>query len=99
MIFLLQAARDNRTGVVDAHINYFLRTNQVDKINKLDTNGFAPIHYATKFNRFDIMKKLVGRGEAIEDENDEDDSRIGRLEAPVAVWHSLVPIHKQGEVG
>ena len=75
---MLQAARDNRIDVVDAHINHF-RRNEVDKLNKWDAEGFAPIHYAAKFNRYDIMKKLVGAGEDICDEEDENDTRSGML--------------------
>ena len=74
---LLQAARDNRTDVVDSHINYFLGKGQVDRLNKRDTNGYAPIHYAAKFNRYDTMKKLIGAGESVV-EDDEDDTRSGK---------------------
>ena len=51
--------------------------NEIGKLNELDKNGFAPIHYAAKFNRYDIMTKLVGRGENVEEDNDEDDTRSG----------------------
>ena len=27
--------------------------------NRLDANGFAPVHYAAKFNHFEIMKMLI----------------------------------------
>ena len=74
----VQAARDNRAETVDAHITHFFRRNEVHKINKLDANGFAPIHYAAKFNRYDIMKKLVAGGEDVIDASDEDDTRSGR---------------------
>ena len=63
--------------MVNQHINYFLGNNHIDRLNKLDTSGFAPIHYAAKFNRFDIMKRLVGAGESVDDEDDEDDLRSG----------------------
>lgn len=75
----MQAARDNRTDVVDAHINYFIGNSQIDQLNKRDTNGYAPIHYVAKFNRYDIMKKLIGAGESIQDDDDDDDTRSGRL--------------------
>lgn len=75
---MLQAARDNRTNVVDAHINYFLGNSHIDRLNKRDTKGYAPIHYAAKFNRFDIMKKLIGAGESVEEDDDEDHTRSGR---------------------
>ena len=83
-VVLLQAARDNRVEAVGAHITYFFRRNEVNKLNKLDMNGYAPIHYAAKFNRFDIMTKLVGRGEDIVDDDDEDDSRSGERSCSVA---------------
>ena len=73
-----QAARDNRVAAVDAHIQYFFRKSEVDRINKLDSEGFAPIHYAAKFNRYDIMRKLVDGGPNLFDEEDEDDSKIGK---------------------
>lgn len=73
----LQAARDNRVKVVEAHISHFFRRSEVYKVNKLDLNGFAPIHYAAKFNRYDIMKKLVAGGEDVLDASDEDDMRSG----------------------
>lgn len=63
--------------MVDAHINYFLGNNHIDRLNKRDTNGYAPIHYAAKFNRYDIMKKLIGAGESVEDDDDEDNTRSG----------------------
>ena len=28
-------------------------------LNRLDANGFAPVHYAAKFNHFEIMKMLI----------------------------------------
>lgn len=63
--------------VVDAHIQYFLGKGQIDRLNKRDTNGYAPIHYAAKFNRYDIMKKLIGAGES-SIEGDEDDTGSGK---------------------
>lgn len=75
----LQAARDNRIDVVDAHINHFLHRNEVGKLNNWDMNGFAPIHYAAKFNRYGIMKKLVGAGEDIYEDDDENNSRSGTV--------------------
>ena len=64
-------------NVVDAHIQYFLGRGQIEQLNKRDTNGYAPIHYAAKFNRYDIMKKLIGAGES-SIEGDEDDTRSGK---------------------
>jgi len=31
-------------------------------LNALDSFGYAPLHYAAKFNRFKILKKLVEAG-------------------------------------
>ena len=73
-------------GAVDAHIKYYFRKGEVEKLNKHDKNGYAPIHYAAKFNRYDIMKKLVTTGEDIVEEGDEDDLRSGR---PLTLAHSL----------
>ena len=62
---------------MDAHINFFVGKREFDKLNKWDSNGYAPIHYAAKFNRYDIMKKLVGAGEDVVDADDEYNSRSG----------------------
>ena len=45
--------------MVEEHIEYFREKGQIDKLNVLDENGLAPIHYAAKFNNFEIMKTLI----------------------------------------
>ena len=76
-------------AAVDAHIQYFKKRNETDRLNKVDREGFAPIHYAAKFNRYDIILKLVGAGPDIYDEEDEDDSKIG---TSGALAHCLLPL-------
>lgn len=34
----------------------------IPELNKKDSFGYAPIHYATKFNRFKVLVKLVEAG-------------------------------------
>ncbi len=49
---------DNRKDVVNEYIDYF-RKKDIRELNIEDPNGFAPIHYAAKFNLFEIMKILI----------------------------------------
>ena len=41
-------------------VEYWIREfcGQKHKFNERDSVGYAPLHYATKFNRYSIMKKL-----------------------------------------
>lgn len=53
----MQAVRDNRHDDVEQQLTsgYVLR----NVLNSIDSDGYAPIHYAAKFNRFKIMTLLV----------------------------------------
>ena len=60
-----QAARDNLIDVVDQWMEYLSTLeNEVKKkrLNRKDDNGLAAIHYAAKFNRYDILVKLCENG-------------------------------------
>ena len=69
----MQAIWDNRIDVMNAYINYH-RNRDIRELNVEDKNGFAPIHYAAKLNRFAIMKKLIEAEdvEVFESENEEE---------------------------
>ena len=55
----MQAARDNSTDVVKHWISISGDTCQ---LNERDSFGYAPLHYAAKFNRYDILVMLVEAG-------------------------------------
>lgn len=57
----IQATRDNREEVVDQWI-HLLSGPDASDLNKKDSLGYAPLHYATKFNRYKILVKLVQAG-------------------------------------
>ena len=60
----MQAARDDLSKVVTAWIEYFSQEGETDvsKLNERDGRGMAPVHYAAKFNRLRILKKLYNSG-------------------------------------
>ena len=57
-LLLLQAARDNRLEVVDQWIKILPKS----ELNKKDGFGYAPLHYAAKFNRFKVLKNIILAG-------------------------------------
>ena len=60
-IYILQAARDNREEIVQQWIS-LLTGKDVSKLNKKDSFGYTPLHYAAKFNRYNVLVKLVEAG-------------------------------------
>ena len=50
---LVQVARDGR----QEYLNHSLRGQS--NVNALDKEGFAPLHYAARFNRIDITRRLL----------------------------------------
>ena len=41
---------------------FFIIQQRTLELNEFDSNGFAPVHYAAKFNHFEIMKNLIEAG-------------------------------------
>ena len=56
-------ARDDIKDVLDSWINWL--NEQPDEkgvdgeLNKMDESGYTPLHYAAKFNRFNILRCLI----------------------------------------
>lgn len=61
-ILLLQAIQDNNTKVVKAWLQYNKRRPNRNRIK--DRHGFAPVHYAVKFNRLQLLEDLCNEGKA-----------------------------------
>ena len=59
MFMFSQAARDNRLEIVEKWIKFL---EDVSLLNKKDGDGYAPLHYAAKFNRHRILVKLIEAG-------------------------------------
>ena len=62
VILLLQAIQDNNTKVVKAWLQYNKRRPNRNRIK--DRHGFAPVHYAAKFNRIQLLEDLCKEGKA-----------------------------------
>lgn len=58
----LQAIQDNNTKVVQAWLLYNKRRPNRNRIK--DRHGFAPVHYAVKFNRLQLLEDLCKDGNA-----------------------------------
>ena len=52
-----QAVRDGKRDLVFELLECLPKESR--KLNELDKDGFAAIHYAARFNRHDIMKQLL----------------------------------------
>ena len=57
LFFSVKAARDGRSHLVSVHLGN-ARRNTV-AINEIDKDGFAPIHYAARFNRLEVLEQLL----------------------------------------
>jgi ankyrin repeat protein len=52
---LHKAARDGRYHLASVHLGNTRR----NTVNELDKDGFAPIHYAARFNRLEVLEQLL----------------------------------------
>ena len=60
--FVLQAIQDNNIKVVKEWLQYNKRRPNRNRIK--DRHGFAPVHYAVKFNRLKLLEGLCNEGNA-----------------------------------
>jgi ankyrin repeat protein len=58
-ISLQQAARDGREDVVRYYLERLSDEEKQQVIDARDSEGYAALHYAAKFNRFQIMVRLI----------------------------------------
>ena len=56
LVSSVKAARDGRCNLISAHLG---KVNGRDSINEIDKDGFAPIHYAARFNRLEVLEQLL----------------------------------------
>ena len=54
-----QAARDGKEDVVRHYLDRLADSEKQEVINARDSEGYTALHYAAKFNRFQIMYRLV----------------------------------------
>ena len=55
----MQAARDGREDVVRHYLDRLSDEETQQVINARDSDGYTALHYAAKFNRFQIMYRLI----------------------------------------
>ena len=55
LFFSVKAARDGRYHLASVHLGNTRR----NTVNELDKDGFAPIHYAARFNRLEVLEQLL----------------------------------------
>ena len=56
---LSQAARDGREDIVRYYLERLSDEEKEQVINARDPEGYTALHYAAKFNRFQIMVRLI----------------------------------------
>lgn len=56
---LSQAARDGREDIVRYYLERLSEEEKEQVINARDSEGYTALHYAAKFNRFQIMVRLI----------------------------------------
>lgn len=59
---LLQAAREGREDIVRKHLAQLHTSEGKSVLDACDASGFTPLHYAAKFNHFEILQLLVNAG-------------------------------------
>lgn len=57
--FICQAIKDDKQEVVDNWLKYDKK-----RVRIQDKHGYTPVHYAAKFNRLEILRKLRETGSA-----------------------------------
>lgn len=60
-LLILQAARDGDVQVMQKILES-ITTKKKRKVNELDENNLAPLHYAARYNHLEIAKLLVAHG-------------------------------------
>jgi len=58
-------ARDDRVDVLDSWVKWLGQCEESlkkEELNKMDEAGYAPLHYAAKFNHIKILRRLIMKG-------------------------------------